>query len=171
MPWKPIDKQVYDDFITKLHRIDNVVLFLKCLSLKHVFLLSVHIRDRKISRVDIVDTSPVVIDNDTLLKRLKYILKLDVDPMAQIKIPLNEYAKEHQLRYESDIINLQTAERQVTSRGYCNGWLLFFIFSRVNGMSFSETYSKLLASGNPVNTTITIISWWMDMFNRALKLL
>ena len=168
MGWKPIDTAKRTALIETIKQVGNVTVFLKCLGIRHVYLLVIKIKDDKVVRVDFVDTSPIILDSQLLLKRVKYILKTDISDAVEFSIPLNEYANAHSIEFASDVVNLQVMERIVSRFGYCNAWVLYFIFSYVEvRVPFVKMFEKLLKGNNP---TGTIIEWWRNIFNLSRSL-
>ena len=169
--WKPIDSALHASLIIDSKKKKNIDILLKCLARRHVYLLKVSVRDDSITSVEVVDTSPIIVNPEMLLKRVKYILKRELAVDAKVKITLNEYADKHIIQYADDIVNLQIMEKSTLKFGMCNAWILFFSFAFVNGMDFDKVFEKLLASKSSLNTTMTIIGWWNDMFRKSEKLI
>lgn len=146
---------------------DHILLLLKCEALVgellHSMLIILEIVKREVKEIQVVDTAPI---DYIKPHKLTHVIKMNFSPFGieigepVVRYPINEVADELYIEYDDPILSIQTSEKQLAKGGYCNAWVLYFIYNMAKNKTIDNIYKRLIVLGTNEAITAKIMRWW-----------
>lgn len=150
----------------------SCVLFVKCCTDTHTFLIVVKKVEGVIQTIEIIDTCPFPLsfNVDMFEKRMSYVLNCVIPKNCTVS-PLNNVAKMRRLDLSNSALSFQTIEKHIVKYGYCNAWLMYFIYHYISDVTMYDVYDRLVSMNSNELQTLEILEWWNSIFIKVRKLI